>query len=96
MVREATLDWLHWQDMQHKPEIEQTNYLYELEGQGKKKPEPPESYLIYRRLQLFQMTMFSGGYYNQPHILLMEFEAVMAAEAEINRIRAFNRRNKGK
>jgi hypothetical protein len=78
--------------LQSKSEIERENFLLELAAQGKSEPEPPAPYLRLIRLKRYSIMTYSGGLYNQPHIELMEFDAVQRAINEYEHIQLVNAR----
>jgi len=79
--------WLEWIDLQNQTEVERENWLY---NNGGITPRMPEPYEIYLRLRRSGLNIYSGGYYNQPHYTLLEFDACMQAEQEITQMRRIN------
>lgn len=54
-------------------------------------PEQPEALAILRRLRRFNLTYWRGGYADQPHILMREFNTVIDAEIEHKTLLAKNK-----
>lgn len=65
--------------MQEDP-VEATNYIASIRESIIDSPEQPEPLQILRKLRRFDTMMWSGGYADQPHILMMELHTVIEAE----------------
>lgn len=89
-LKEATTDWLSWEDAQIN-EAKKAEWLGEHNDTA---PEQPEPLAILRRLRRFNFSvmMYSGGYLNQPHILMRELNTVMDAELEYDEFKLANLR----
>lgn len=81
-VREDTLRWRRYNDLIHNPSADKDGLLIQyLEG-DMEAPEAPEALVLYYRLKTAGVPLVSGGYLAQPHLHLLEMEAVASAERE--------------
>lgn len=62
--------------------LEAVNYIASLREGVIEPPEQPEPMQILRKLKRFGVSMWTGGYADQPHILLMELHTVIEAEMD--------------
>jgi hypothetical protein len=53
-------------------------------------PDPPESYVMKRRLESLKLSFFAGGYVDQPYLLLLAFQAAEAGEQDYVTIQRIN------
>jgi hypothetical protein len=93
-LKKETLDWLEWQTVEHGDAIERENYLVRRANEGFNKPQCPEPYQLLLKLQRFKLSFYSGGFHNQPHILMREFEMCMSAEDEFRAMQRANQKLK--
>lgn len=66
------------------------SYLLNIEEGVTDAPEQPEALAILRRLRRFNLPMWSGGYADQPSILMMELNTVIETEIEMENIHTVN------
>lgn len=93
-LKKEVIAFLEWQLVQSGDSIERENYLIRRADEGLPAPECPEPYQMLLKLRRFNMNFYSGGYNNQPHILMMEFQICMIAEDQHAQIVAANKRMK--
>lgn len=93
-IKKEVIAWLEWQTVKSGDAIERENYLIRRADEGLPAPECPEPYQLLLKLRRFDMSFYSGGYNNQPHILMLEFQMCMIAEDEHKQIVAANQRMK--
>jgi hypothetical protein len=75
----------------NESEAEKAEFLFEYaERTGEAKPEPPEAYLFLLRLKKYELTIYSGGYMNQPYFTLREFDACLEGESEFKQLQSIN------
>lgn len=71
--------------------IEHTRYQLEIMEGVILTPEQPEPLTILRRLRRFNSQPWSGGYLDQPWILMAELNEVIEAEIEYDNLQSFNK-----
>lgn len=86
----AVIRWLEWENLSNEGERE--DYLYTLADEGEDPPEQPEPLAMLRKFRRFNFShlMYSGGFYNQPHIFMREIHTCIEAEYEFQAIKAAN------
>ena len=78
-LTDAVRDWLDYMEAKANGENEEMMFLADREML---KPEQPEAFILLRRLRESGLSYFSGGLYNQPYIMMLEFAACRNGESE--------------
>jgi hypothetical protein len=66
------------------------NYQLNIEEGTIEMPEQPEPLMVLRKLRRFNLTLWPGGYADQPAIHMMEMNAVIDVEIEQENIHVLN------